>query len=493
MRRSPFRPSRDLIRPASTLAKKPGTISAAPRPALHEPHVATLGGTATPSRLGSIPLSAPGERSMDTAEASLPALIRHATRTPGQALPSGARQSFGLRLNTDFSDVRIHTSDSAARVAQTLQAQAFTVGHDIVFGADQYRPDSTQGQHLLAHELAHVAQPKLSGTPMLSHPGDASEREADQAADQVLQGEHVAPKATASATVQRSPAPAAQHATQPPLGDQMLNNASPFMAAALGSTTLSDFDTGKAVLKPAHLKELGKTAHNIEQLLRQYPQSTLTIIGHTDTVGTEEHNLQLGQQRADATADALKSLGVPDAIMHTTSVGEGGAQAVKTKDEIPHAQNRRVEVRFELKEGFHANLLPKPEARAKDKPVDFFEHPKPRIDLTYHPPLGLENKPPRVLDAALKPLPPDLRKPQANSALDIVCKHVVDPVIDTVAHALPKDVRDKLKSAARDGVKTGVAKMARMAAEGAGLKDPQGLDAIEKATEAAIQEKGRTP
>jgi outer membrane protein OmpA-like peptidoglycan-associated protein len=493
MRRSPYHPSRDLIRPAPASTKKPGTISTALRPVTQERQAATPASTVTPSRLGSIPLSAPGERSAESAQGAVPALIQQATTTPGHALQTGIRQSMGLRMNTDFSDVRIHTDDRAAKAAQAAQAQAFTVGRDIVFGAGQYRPDSPQGQHLLAHELAHVAQPKNPGGSLFSRSGDTSEREADQAADRVLLGESTTPKATANAAVQRSPAPAAQRAAQPPPTDQMLNNASPFMAAALGSTTLSDFDTGKAVLKPAHLKELSKTAHHIEQLMRQYPQSTLSIIGHTDTVGTEERNLQLGQQRADATADALKSLGVPGAIMHTSSVGEAGPQAIKTKDETPNAKNRRVEVRFEPKEGFHANLLPKLELKEKDKHIDFFEHPKPQIDLKYRPPLEPEDKHPHVPDAALKPLPPDPRKTTANSALDIVCKNLIDPVIDKVAHALPKNVRDELKSAARDGVKSGIAKMARMAAEGAGLKDPQGLNAIEKATEAAIQEKGRTP
>ena len=52
-------------------------------------------------------------------------------------------------------------------------------------------------------------------------------------------------------------------------------------------------------------------------------------------------------------------------------------------------------------------------------------------------------------------------------------------------------MRDKIKEGARDAVKSGVAKSARAAAEAAGLKDPRGLEAIEKAAEAAIQEKGK--
>jgi hypothetical protein len=58
----------------------------------------------------------------------------------------------------DFKAVRIHTGDAAAEAARLLDARAFTVGSHIVFGKEQYRPDSDDGRRLLAHELAHVCQ-----------------------------------------------------------------------------------------------------------------------------------------------------------------------------------------------------------------------------------------------------------------------------------------------------------------------------------------------
>ena len=58
----------------------------------------------------------------------------------------------------DFSHVRIHTDARAAESAQSVDALAYTVGRDIVFGDGQYRPDTSEGQRLLAHELTHVAQ-----------------------------------------------------------------------------------------------------------------------------------------------------------------------------------------------------------------------------------------------------------------------------------------------------------------------------------------------
>jgi hypothetical protein len=58
----------------------------------------------------------------------------------------------------DLSGVRIHTGERAAASARAVNALAYTFGHNIVFGAGQFAPTTQSGRHLLAHELAHVAQ-----------------------------------------------------------------------------------------------------------------------------------------------------------------------------------------------------------------------------------------------------------------------------------------------------------------------------------------------
>jgi uncharacterized protein DUF4157 len=70
-----------------------------------------------------------------------------------------ARQSMPpvQRLH-DFGQVRIHTDEQAAASARAVNALAYTVGQDIVFGADQYVPHTFNGRRLLAHELTHVLQ-----------------------------------------------------------------------------------------------------------------------------------------------------------------------------------------------------------------------------------------------------------------------------------------------------------------------------------------------
>jgi hypothetical protein len=58
----------------------------------------------------------------------------------------------------DLGGVRVHTDSHAAESARAVNAQAYTVGNNIVFGAGQFAPHTTSGQHLIAHELTHVAQ-----------------------------------------------------------------------------------------------------------------------------------------------------------------------------------------------------------------------------------------------------------------------------------------------------------------------------------------------
>jgi len=54
--------------------------------------------------------------------------------------------------------VRVHTGGEASRATRTVDALAYTKGHDIVFGAGQYAPGTMHGDRLLAHELTHVMQ-----------------------------------------------------------------------------------------------------------------------------------------------------------------------------------------------------------------------------------------------------------------------------------------------------------------------------------------------
>lgn len=76
----------------------------------------------------------------------------------GAPLPQADRSFFEPRFGSDFSAVRVHSDAGANDVASSVHARAFTVGRDIVFGAGEYRPGTSSGNSLLAHELTHVVQ-----------------------------------------------------------------------------------------------------------------------------------------------------------------------------------------------------------------------------------------------------------------------------------------------------------------------------------------------
>ena len=76
----------------------------------------------------------------------------------GQPLPTFTRAFFESRFGWDFSSVRVHTDRDAHRSARGLNARAFTLGNNIVFGSGQYAPHSYTGKKLIAHELTHTLQ-----------------------------------------------------------------------------------------------------------------------------------------------------------------------------------------------------------------------------------------------------------------------------------------------------------------------------------------------
>lgn len=114
-------------------------------------------------------------------------------RGGGRPLDDEVRADMEGNLGADFSDVRVHTDQQAAESAKAVSASAYTVGNDVVFGADGYNPSSTDGRKTLAHELTHVVQQRsgpVDGTPSgggisVSDPSDRFEQEASATADRV--------------------------------------------------------------------------------------------------------------------------------------------------------------------------------------------------------------------------------------------------------------------------------------------------------------------
>lgn len=88
----------------------------------------------------------------------------NALRGGGEPLSPGAREFFEPRFGRDFGHVRVHADARAAQSALSLNARAYTIGSDIVFGAGQFAPATQGGRRLLAHELTHTIQQRSSTT-----------------------------------------------------------------------------------------------------------------------------------------------------------------------------------------------------------------------------------------------------------------------------------------------------------------------------------------
>ena len=99
------------------------------------------------------------------------------------------------------------------------------------------------------------------------------------------------------------------------------------------------FASGSASLNP----NLYPTLDGIAKTLNEYPASTITVVGHTDSVGDTQANLDLSGRRAAAVADYLTQRGVLRNRMAVQSRGEAEPIA-DNATEAGRAQNRRVEM-----------------------------------------------------------------------------------------------------------------------------------------------------
>lgn len=87
-----------------------------------------------------------------------PLSVERALAEHGQPLGDGLRHDMEQRFGYDFSRVRVHAGAQAAESAAELNAHAYAVGRDIVFGTGRFTPSTGTGRRLIAHELTHVVQ-----------------------------------------------------------------------------------------------------------------------------------------------------------------------------------------------------------------------------------------------------------------------------------------------------------------------------------------------
>lgn len=116
-----------------------------------------------------------------------PPIVHDALSSPGQPLAPATRTFMEPRFGHDFTKIRVHTDETASKSANAVNALAYTVGRNIVFGQGQFRPETTAGRMLLAHELTHSIQQHSFASTISPHqpitiepPGTSLEQAAER-------------------------------------------------------------------------------------------------------------------------------------------------------------------------------------------------------------------------------------------------------------------------------------------------------------------------
>jgi outer membrane protein OmpA-like peptidoglycan-associated protein len=104
------------------------------------------------------------------------------------------------------------------------------------------------------------------------------------------------------------------------------------LTATFKGDVLFDFDS--SILKPGAYAELDRIA----KILNSYPQTSIRVEGHTDSIGTEAYNQALSEKRALTVKNALIQRGVDP--MRIESIGYGESQPISSNN----AANRRVNI-----------------------------------------------------------------------------------------------------------------------------------------------------
>ncbi len=98
-------------------------------------------------------------RGTNTSSASVDRVLA----SSGRPLEPALRQDMEQRFGHDFSQVRVHSDTAAAQSAREVNANGYTVGNNVVFGAGKFLLGTHDGRRLIAHELTHVIQQSDNG------------------------------------------------------------------------------------------------------------------------------------------------------------------------------------------------------------------------------------------------------------------------------------------------------------------------------------------
>ena len=192
------------------------------------------------------------EQEAQTEQAHVMRRVRE-RQSSGEALPSSVQRQLEAGLNTDLSNVRIHTDSEADQLAKGVHAKAFTTGSDIYFRRGAYQPDSSAGLELLAHEATHTVQQARGRVGAGVDPDAGLEAEARQMGARVAGGPVRAKKPKAQATTSK---------TSRGQGRSVQRQATPSAPGAQGQRP------GQPHPDPARLAQFRRLVEEYQQLLR---------------------------------------------------------------------------------------------------------------------------------------------------------------------------------------------------------------------------------
>jgi len=212
-----------------------------------------------------------------------PPIVHEVLSSPGQPLGADLRAFMEPRFGHDFSQVRVHTNANAAESARAVNALAYTVGRDVVFGAGQYAPITYAGRQLIAHELTHTIQQARNGasSPHVSQLeiGEASspaECESDAIADAVINAFSFA----ARRVQQTTPVVGLQRKVSPQLAHiKDLLRKRGFLEKAISA---ADTHQSLLIFKAMSDEDLRDTVRALETQDKEYIERFLTHISEDD-------------------------------------------------------------------------------------------------------------------------------------------------------------------------------------------------------------------
>jgi outer membrane protein OmpA-like peptidoglycan-associated protein len=209
----------------------------------------------------------------------------------GESLTPEIRSFFEPRFGYDFSNVKVHANDGAAKSAQSINALAYTWQNNIVFNQGQFSPQTESGKKLLGHELTHVIQQGQGISPKIQRLGDLSK--------------------------------------VPPMSCDVANSSS---TGSPGDSFL--FTTSSSSLTADQRKDVAIFA---ESWKASGAKDTIRVDGFASKSGTDELNWRLSCDRALSVANELRNNGVPDTMITIFAQGE-------TNEFGAESNNQRAEI-----------------------------------------------------------------------------------------------------------------------------------------------------